>query len=214
MLLIFVSVFLSCFGASDEKYSLSLDGEIVVKDVSYEELQNHLRQYSQYDYQVYSETIGEWKPWKEVIDLNKKIGKIASASKEESSFADLLSLPEVFSYRKKLELLPPKDPFLTTTIPAGTYTMGCNFNEGDTCKREYTLDAHKVTISNDFEIMNAAVTVGVYREIMDEYPAEILERITKTSFNTIHLCPSCSKPISCINTNPNIQDRVIAGVII
>ena len=140
----------------------------------YEELQNHLRQYSEYDYQVYSESIGEWKPWKEVIDLNRAPEKTVPAAKEEiSSFADLLSVPEIFTPQKKLELFPPKAPFLTTTIPAGTYTMGCNFNEGDTRKREYTLDAHEVTISNDFEIMNAAVTVGVYREIMNEYPAEI-----------------------------------------
>ena len=68
MLLIFISFFLSCSRTSDEKYSLSLDGKIVIKDVSYEELQNHLRQYSEYDYQVYSESIGEWKPWKEVMN--------------------------------------------------------------------------------------------------------------------------------------------------
>ena len=72
-----------------EEYSLSLDGEIVIKDVSYEDLQNHLRQYSEYDYQVYSQSIGEWKPWKDVIDLNKNSEKTVSAAKEEaSSFAD------------------------------------------------------------------------------------------------------------------------------
>ena len=189
---------------SNEEYSLALDGKILVKNVSYEDLQAHLRQYSEYDYQVYSDSVGEWKPWKDVIELNAKPQTSkngASASKEESSsFADLISVPDFLSGGNKLALPAPKDPFLSTTIPAGSYTMGCNVNEGDTCKREYALDAHDVKISNTFEIMNTAISVGTYREIMGEYPREIMERDTKISFNSGYIAEvSKSKAIQFAN---------------
>ena len=189
---------------SDEKYSLSLDGEIVVKEASYEDLQAHLRQYSEHDYHVYSDSLGGWKPWKEVIDLNAKPQDsktaVSEAKEESSSFTDLLSMPAFLSGGTKLELPVQKDPFLTTAIPAGSYTMGCNFNEGDSCLREYVLDAHEVKISQDFEIMNTAITLGTYRELMGEYPAEILEKRTQIAFNSGYIAEvSKSKAIQFAN---------------
>lgn len=64
----------STFYAEDtkgERYSLSLEGEVVSEGVTYDVLQKHLEKYPDHNYFVYSDSIGEWKPWKEVVDLKK-----------------------------------------------------------------------------------------------------------------------------------------------
>ena len=64
---------------------------------SYEELQSS-RQYSEYDYQVYSES--SEKPWKEVIDPTPL--KNSSAAKEEPFFCRPTICTEIFTPQKSL----------------------------------------------------------------------------------------------------------------
>ena len=51
------------------KYSLSHNGEVVSKEISYKMLQEHLQKYSEHNYLVYSESLGGWKPWRDVVEL-------------------------------------------------------------------------------------------------------------------------------------------------
>ena len=56
-------------------------------------------------------------------------------------------------------------------IPAGTFMMGCTFEQEDDCGH-LEKPAHQVTISKDFYLMENEVTQALYERVMGENPSE------------------------------------------
>ena len=81
-------------------------------------------------------------------------------------------------------------------IPAGTFMMGCTFEQEDDCGH-LEKPAHQVTISKDFYLMENEVTQTLYERVMGENPSEFkgLNRpVEQVSwYDTVKFCNKLSQ---------------------